>query len=167
MSLFDLESLYKEVIMDHSKSPRNKKELAEADHRVELLNPTCGDAVIVEFTVEDDKIQDIAFSGQGCAISMASADMMCETLKNKSTDDAVGIIANFAHLIGGEIDSTKQYVMNEKELKTVLQDAYFLEGVKKFPARYKCGILAWRALEMGINQQLTLEDGISVKDTEN
>lgn len=160
MSLFDLSSLYKEVIMDHSKSPRHQKQIENHSHRIELLNPTCGDAIIVEFTVKDDLIEDIGFTGQGCAISIASADMMCGTLKGKHTDQAIEIIANFTHLIGGDSQLDPDQLMSDSQLKNTLNDAYLLEGIKKFPARYKCGILAWRALELGINQSNPTEEGI-------
>lgn len=160
MSLFDLTSLYKEVIMDHSKNPRHKKPIANYTHRVELLNPTCGDALVVEFTLHNDTIEEVGFTGQGCAISMASADMMCDTLKNKTKEQALEIIENFTHLIGGELKSQAKPLMDTTQLQDVLQDAYLLEGIKKFPARYKCGILAWRALELGMSQNAQTEEGI-------
>lgn len=160
MSLFDLTSLYKEVIMDHSKNPRHQKTIANHSHRIELLNPTCGDAIVVEFTLNNDTIEEIGFTGQGCAISMASADMMCETLKNKTKEQALEIIANFTHLIGGEINEQAKPLMDTAQLQDILKDAYLLEGIKKLPARYKCGILAWRALELGMSQNAQTEEGI-------
>lgn len=155
MSLYDLSSLYKEVIMDHSNYPRYKKVLEAPTHRIELLNPTCGDAIVVEMVVEDNDIQSIAFNGQGCAISMASADMMCQSLLNKPIQEAVNIIGNFAHLIGGETldkDLSDTKLMTQDELMKYIGDAYLLESLKKFPSRYKCGILAWRATEMALTQ---------------
>lgn len=155
MSLYDLSSLYKEVIMDHSNYPRYKKALEAPTHRIELLNPTCGDAIVVEMVVEDNYIQSIAFNGQGCAISMASADMMCQSLLSKPVEQAIDIINNFAHLIGGDtldegLSETK--VMSQDELMKCIGDAYLLESLKQFPSRYKCGVLAWRASEMALTQ---------------
>lgn len=153
MSLYDLNNLYKEVVMDHSSHPKFKKSIENPTHQIELLNPTCGDAILVEILLENGKIQDMAFTGSGCAISIASADMMCHALLGKTIEDAKEIIANFTHLIGGEIDETQFTLLGKADLMTNLQDAYLLEGIKEFPARYKCGILAWRATEMALNQE--------------
>lgn len=160
MSLYDLSSLYKEVILDHSKYPRHKKHLDAPTHRIELLNPTCGDAVIVEMIVEDDHIQAIGFTGQGCTISIASADMMCQSLLNQPINEALELIRNFTHLIGGkdsDIENTTSSegmteLMNQDDLMKKIGDAYLLENIKQFPSRYKCGILAWRATEMALTQ---------------
>ena len=155
MSLYDLSSLYKEVIMDHSNYPRYKKSLEDPSHRIELLNPTCGDAIVVEMVVDNDHIQAIAFNGQGCAISMASADMMCQSLLNKPVEQAIDIINNFAHLIGGDpLDEglSETNVMSQDELMKRIGDAYLLESLKQFPSRYKCGVLACRASEVALTQ---------------
>ncbi|MGX7106322.1 Fe-S cluster assembly sulfur transfer protein SufU [Hutsoniella sourekii] len=148
MALFDLNQLYKAVIMEHSKSPRHLGHVNQADKRIELLNPTCGDAIVVEYRLDPEgKIEEVKFNGEGCAISQASADMMCQVLKGQSQAEALSTIAGFDDLIGG---LREDVTWKPDQLKQTLQDAYLLQGVKKFPARYKCGILAWRAIEMGL-----------------
>lgn len=164
MGLYSLSNLYQAVILDHSKSPRNKHKLEHPTHHMELLNPTCGDAIVVESIVEDDKIKDLAYTGAGCAISMASASMMSEVLKDKSVEEAREMTIEFDHLIGGVDKKIDTLQMSEEELKKKLNDASFLEGVKQFPARYKCAVLAWRAFELGLDQDSTQTEGVSIDD---
>lgn len=149
MGLEHLSSLYQTVIMDHYQHPRNQGKLDQATHRMELLNPTCGDAIVVECRVENSVIEDIAFSGYGCAISMASASMMTQAMKGKEINQAKALVESFNALIGGQSESC----LDSKQLKSEIKEAMLLENIKQFPARYKCAILAWRALEKGLNHE--------------
>ena len=139
----DLEELYQEVILDHSRRPRNFGVLEKPDVLVHGDNPACGDEIHlgVQFG-PDGKLQEIRFNGQGCAISQASASMMTAKLKGKSRDEAAAMTSTFKDLITSE---------NAPQSKG-LGDLQLLEGVRKFPQRVKCAMLAWRALEQALGQ---------------
>ncbi|HFI0464463.1 TPA: Fe-S cluster assembly sulfur transfer protein SufU [Streptococcus suis] len=140
MSLNDLSYLYRQVIMDHAKNPRNFGQIASPDYQMELLNPTCGDAILVQVKVDADQvIEAIGYSGEGCSISIASASMMSLALQGKSLNQAHDLVGAFNHLVKGEEIGA--------DLEKDLGDAALLEGVKQFPARYKCAVLAWKALD--------------------
>jgi nitrogen fixation NifU-like protein len=139
----DLEELYQEVILDHSRRPRNFGVLEKPDVLVHGDNPACGDEIHlgVQFG-SDGKLQEIKFSGQGCAISQASASMMTAKLKGKSREEATTMARTFTALVTGEdADQSKS-----------LGDLQLLQGVRKFPQRVKCAMLAWRALEQALAQ---------------
>lgn len=139
----DLTELYQEVILDHSRRPRNFGELPNASVVVHGDNPSCGDEIHLGVRFgEDGGLQEIKFSGQGCAISQASASMMTLKLKGKSRDEAEQLVHGFEQLIvdGKAPESVK------------LGDAKLLEGVRKFPQRVKCAMLAWRAAEQALRQ---------------
>ena len=139
----DLEELYQEVILDHSRRPRNFGVLENADVLVHGDNPACGDEIHlgVHFGT-DGKLQEIKFSGQGCAISQASASMMTMKLKGKSREEAMEMARTFKNLVTGEsADESKS-----------LGDLQLLQGVRKFPQRVKCAMLAWRAVEQALAQ---------------
>jgi nitrogen fixation NifU-like protein len=139
----DLEELYQEVILDHSRRPRNFGVLENADVLVHGDNPACGDEIHlgVQFSA-DGKLQEIKFSGQGCAISQASASMMTMKLKGKSRAEAAEMARTFKNLVTDEgADEAKG-----------LGDLQLLQGVKKFPQRVKCAMLAWRAVEQALAQ---------------
>lgn len=150
MGLDKLAHLYREVLLDHAQHPRNRGELADPTHQMELLNPTCGDAVIVQCRLVEGKVEAVAFQGSGCSISIASASMMTEVLAGQTLDQALVLVAHFNHLISDQATS-----LNEASLDEALKDAYFLEGLKQFPSRYKCGVLAWKAFELGVKNQQT------------
>lgn len=139
----ELEELYQEVILDHSRRPRNFGALANPDVLVHGDNPSCGDEIHlgVQFSA-DGKLQEIKFSGQGCAISQASASMMTTKLKGKSRAEATEIGRAFQHLVTGD----------ETEQSKNLGDLQLLGGVQKFPQRVKCAMLAWRAAEQALAQ---------------
>ena len=139
----DLEELYQEVILDHSRRPRNFGALEKADVLVHGDNPACGDEIHlgVQFG-GDGKLQEIKFSGQGCAISQASASMMTMKLKGKSREEAAELTSKFKDLVTGE---------DAVEAKG-LGDLQLLQGVRKFPQRVKCAMLAWRTLEQALAQ---------------
>lgn len=143
MSLSNLEQLYRQVIMDHYKNPRNKG-LLEADgyHQVHLKNPTCGDDVTVAVKVEDGKLVDIRHTGEGCSICCSSASVMSQTLKGKTLAEADEITKNFYEIVKGEAF--------DEELD--MGDAPVYMGVSKFPARIKCATIPWKACEQAIEE---------------
>lgn len=144
MGLDKLGGLYRQVVMDHAKNPRNKGSLDEVTHQVELLNPTCGDMIQVQCAVRDHRIESVKFIGEGCSISMASASMMTEVMVGKSLDEVRTIVQQFDHLIGGTAEDVSEAYD--------LHDAECLAGVKQFPARYKCAALAWHAIDQMIEK---------------
>lgn len=156
MGLDKLAHLYREVLLDHAQHPRNRGELADPTHQMELLNPTCGDAVIVQCRLVEGKVEAVAFQGSGCSISIASASMMTEVLAGQTLDQALALVNDFNHLISDQATSSlDEASLNEASLDEALKDAYFLEGLKQFPSRYKCGVLAWKAFELGVKNQQT------------
>ncbi len=149
----ELEELYQEVILDHSRRPRNFGELPDATTRVHGDNPACGDEIhlAVRFS-PDDSLGEIKFTGHGCAISQASASMMTTKLKGKSREEATSILRAFRDLIIGQ---TENPTAN-------LGDLRLMQGVRKFPQRVKCAMLPWRAIEQAMQQR----DGESTISTE-
>ena len=139
----ELEELYQEVILDHSRRPRNFGELADAAVRVHGDNPACGDEIHlgVKFGTGGE-LQDIKFTGHGCAISQASASMMTAKLKGKTRAAATEMLRAFHDLVAGEGDDSLSI---QGDLRT-------MRGVRKFPQRVKCAMLAWRALEEALRQ---------------
>ncbi|PYX07330.1 MAG: SUF system NifU family Fe-S cluster assembly protein [Acidobacteria bacterium] len=137
----DLRELYQEVILEHSKAPRNYRELAAANHSAEGYNPLCGDHFTVYLNLEGDSIRDISFQGSGCAISKASASMMTQTLKGKSRADAEKLFEAFRKLV-----TTGQANGDQPQLGKL---AVF-SGVSEFPVRVKCATLAWHTLQAAL-----------------
>lgn len=139
----ELEELYQEVILDHSRRPRNFGDLPNAAVRVHGDNPACGDEIHlgVKFGT-DGGLQDIKFTGHGCAISQASASLMTSKLKGKSRAEATGMLRAFHALVTDET----------AEAPKMLGDLRLLQGVRKFPQRVKCAMLAWRAVEQALQQ---------------
>jgi nitrogen fixation NifU-like protein len=136
----DLEELYQAVILDHSRRPRNSGEIPGAI-RVHGDNPSCGDEINLDVKFGDDgAVEDIKFTGQGCAISQASASLMTMKLKGRKRAEAAELSRAFHDLVtGAESDAPKQ-----------LGDLRLLQGVRKFPQRVKCAMLAWRAFEQAL-----------------
>lgn len=148
MGLSKLDNLYRQVILDHSSHPHHHGTLDESTQKIEMNNPTCGDVIQLELSVEEDVIKQIAFDGSGCSISTASASMMTDAVLGKTVEEAETLIQQFSQLVQGK------EVTNEDDLG----DAAMLSGVAKFPARIKCATLAWKALE----QAVTDESGKSI-----
>lgn len=139
-----LDDLYRRVIMDHYKKPRNRGKIDEAEGLIiHLNNPTCGDSISLSLKVEDGKVVDARFLGEGCSISMSSASMMTEEIKGKSVEDALKLSQIFSDLMQGKEAGDDSIDLGDIEA---------LQGVAKFPARIKCATLAWKALEQGIKQ---------------
>jgi nitrogen fixation protein NifU and related proteins len=139
----ELEELYQEVILDHARRPRNFGRLADAAVRVHGDNPACGDEIDLDVKFgADGSLQDIKFSGHGCAISQASASMMTAKLKGKTRTAAMEMLRVFHGLVAGEGDDPL----------STLGDLRLMRGVRRFPQRVKCAMLAWRALEEALRQ---------------
>ena len=137
----ELADLYQEIILDHHKRPRNFREMPECTCRAEGHNPLCGDEVKVLVRLEEDKLSDVAFQGQGCAISRASASMMTGKTKGRSRAEARELAGRVRDmLIGPEVEPARE-----------LGDLAALSGVRKFPARIKCAILPWHTLEAALS----------------
>ena len=130
----DLRDLYQDVILEHSKAPRNYRELPAANHKAEGFNPLCGDRFTVYVTVEGDVIRDISFQGSGCAISKASASMMTQVLKGKTTAEAEQLFERFHGMVTGHAPGNDAADMGKLAV---------FSGVSEFPVRVKCASLAW------------------------
>jgi nitrogen fixation NifU-like protein len=133
-----METLYRQVIMDHYKNPRNKGLIdSNAYQQFHIKNPTCGDDITIQVKIEGNQITDIRHEGTGCSICCASASVMSTELKNDSLEVAKDKIELFFEMIKG----------NEVEPGELLGDAVVFEGVSKYPQRYKCATVAWQALK--------------------
>ncbi len=139
----ELGDLYQEVILEHSKAPRNFRKPASANHHADGYNPLCGDRCSVFLDVEGDAIKDIGFQGSGCAISRASASMMTQMVKGKSKEEAARIFEEFHRLVTGD----EKAMANAADLGKLAVFA----GVSKFPARVKCATLAWHTLQSALD----------------
>ena len=140
----ELDEVYNELIMEHSMNSYNKKKLDHADFCEVGHNPNCGDEITLELNVKDGIIEDMAFSGHGCAISQASTSLMIDTLKGKTLEEAREIIKTFIGMI-------KREITDEAELEK-LEDAVAFQNISHMPARVKCALLAWHTLEDIINK---------------
>ena len=141
----DLSDVYNELIMEHSMNSYNKKKLENADFCEIGHNPNCGDEITLQLKMDGDKIQDMAFSGHGCAISQASTSIMIDTLKGKTIEEAKEIIKTFIEMI-------KRETKSEEELEK-LEDAIAFRNVANMPARVKCALLAWHTIENILNKE--------------
>ena len=141
----DLSDIYNELIMEHSMNSYNKKKLKNADYSEIGHNPNCGDEITLELKLNGDVIEDMAFSGHGCAISQASTSIMIDTLKGKTVDEAKEIIKTFIEMI-------KRETTDEEQLKK-LEDAIAFRNVANMPARVKCALLAWHTIEDMLNKR--------------
>ena len=151
-----LEDLYREIILDHYRSPRNRGELeVPPAHQVEGFNPLCGDEVILYLEVENGVVSDVKIAGQGCSISQASTSMMSAAVKGKSVAEARTITRAFKALMsiheskigGDDVDATADDLAGVR-----LGDLEALQGVVKFPVRIKCATLAWNTLVQGLDE---------------
>ncbi|RED64027.1 Fe-S cluster assembly sulfur transfer protein SufU [Cohnella lupini] len=144
-----LDDLYRRVIMDHYKTPRNRGELDNESVTVNLNNPTCGDRISLQLQLEDGIVRNVKFTGEGCSISMSSASMMTEAVMGKTSEEALRMADNFSSLMKGEPATFGDY-----------EDVEALSGVNKFPARIKCATLAWNALRKGVEHGKGKLEGI-------
>ncbi|HSG46185.1 MAG TPA: SUF system NifU family Fe-S cluster assembly protein [Longimicrobiales bacterium] len=133
-----LNSLYQQLILEHYRTPRNKGEMEGAQVEVHMRNPTCGDEIKLQLRVEDGRIADVRFTGQGCSISQAAASMMTQSLMGRSLDDAREVTRRFTGMMHGDESAAKDRSMG---------DLRALAGVSKFPVRVKCALLGFDALQ--------------------
>jgi nitrogen fixation protein NifU and related proteins len=146
----DLRELYQDVILEHSKAPRNYRELGSANRRAEGYNPLCGDHFTIYLTLEDDKIKDVSFQGSGCAISKASASMMTQSVKGKTKEEAEKMFERFHELVTGEKNGDRE----------ALGKLAVFAGVSEFPVRVKCATLAWHTLQAALEGK---QDNVSTE----
>lgn len=142
----DLTDVYNELIMEHSMNSYNKKKLDNATCSEVGHNPNCGDEITLEIKLNGNVIEDMAFSGHGCAISQSSTSIMIDTLKGKTIEEAKEIIKTFIEMI-------KREITDESELRK-LEDAIAFRNVANMPARVKCALLAWHTIENMLNEKV-------------
>jgi nitrogen fixation protein NifU and related proteins len=137
-----LDELYKEVILDHYRAPRNKGRLDPHDVSLERNNPLCGDEIELFVKFDGDTIEGIAFEGKGCSISQASASMMTEKIQGLSVKDATSVTESIKAMMAGEAEGDQKQ----------LGDLVSLKGVVKYPVRIKCALLGWNTLEEALQE---------------
>jgi len=144
----ELRELYRELILDHARSPRHFGKLTDATHSAEGINPLCGDKLKLYFRIlENGQIDAACFEGSGCAISVASASLLTDTVIGMNTSDALDFFAVVVSRLRGDVDAN-----SGKRAAIDLGKIRALEGVKEFPSRVKCASLAWHALNSAIHQ---------------
>ena len=136
-----LDEIYKEVILDHYKNPRNKRDLPGAELSCTRNNPLCGDEITVLVREEGDTIAEVTFQGAGCSISQSSASMMTEAVTGKPVADALALAAEFRGMMAGEVEPDEDG----------FGDMVALKGVVKYPIRIKCAVLAWDVLQEALD----------------
>ena len=141
----DILDVYNELIMEHSMNSYNKKKIEDATYCEIGHNPNCGDEIEIQIKIKDDIIEDMAFTGHGCAISQASTSIMIDTLKGKTIVEAKEIIKTFIEMI-------KRETKNEEDLKKI-EDAIAFKNISNMPARVKCALLAWHTIEDILNKK--------------
>jgi nitrogen fixation protein NifU and related proteins len=138
-----LASLYQDLILDHNRSPRNYRVLSDGNRKAEGHNPLCGDRLTVWLRMADDRIDDAAFQGSGCAISRASASLMTAAIKGKTKDEAKDLYDRFHRLVTGSLEPSRVEALGKLAA---------FGGVSAFPARVKCATLSWHALKAALEQ---------------
>lgn len=149
MSLGNLRDLYQQVILERYKTPRHKGITNPVHRRQKGHNPSCGDTIelTVQLSLAGDRIEDVKFEGEGCAISMASADLMAEALTGKTIEDALEMVTRFQSMMKGESEFPKQH----RKLNV-------MQGVAQFPVRIKCANLCWHALKAALESDRSNPD---------
>ena len=142
MVVEELDELYRDIILDHYRSPRHNETVEAPDIRAEGNNPFCGDEISLQLNLADGRISDVGFQGRGCSISQASGSMLAAILEGKTLEEAEHLSAIFRGMMQGQKPS-------EEELEK-LGELEALSGVRQFPIRIKCALLAWAILEDGI-----------------
>ncbi|MHC4972091.1 MAG: Fe-S cluster assembly sulfur transfer protein SufU [Planctomycetota bacterium] len=143
--MFDLRELYQQVILDHNKKPRNHHAL-DTKLKAEGHNPLCGDKVTIYIHVADDRITDVSFEGEGCAISTASASLMTQSLKGKTVEEADKLIHEFQEMVTGAPEAPEAPDRTERMGKLAV-----FQGVCEFPMRVKCATLAWHTFRAALD----------------
>ncbi|MFY9826323.1 MAG: SUF system NifU family Fe-S cluster assembly protein [Thermoanaerobaculia bacterium] len=156
----DLRDLYQEVILDHNRRPRNFGPLAAANRHAEGNNPLCGDQVSVLLDVADGRIQDVAFQGAGCAISMASASLMTEAMKGKTVEEARRLFHAFHGLL---TTGDTGHVPDREGSPEDLGKLAVFTGVREFPMRVKCATLPWHTLLAALSAEIPQDQPVSTE----
>lgn len=138
-----LGSLYQQLILEHYRNPRNKAELPEKTVEIHMANPVCGDEIRLQLRLEDDRVAEAKFQGQGCSISQASVSMMTGLLEGSTTDEALALARRFTELMHGDEEAAGD---------RSLGDLRALAGVAKFPVRVKCALLGFDALQEALKE---------------
>jgi nitrogen fixation protein NifU and related proteins len=138
----DMNQLYSDIILEHNQNQLNKHELNPYNLEERGHNPSCGDDIVLRAEIEDGIVKDAAYTGHGCAISQASADMMIDIIKGKTVDEALRLVDLF-------LDMIKREITDDEELED-LEDAIALKNISNMPARVKCAVLAWHTLKEAI-----------------
>jgi len=139
-----LEELYREVILDHYRNPRNRGHLDHRDAEADGVNPLCGDEIHIELAFSDGVVSEIAIEGQGCSISQASASMMSEAIKGKTREEIDEMVARFRGMMA--LEESVDPELDPERPGAVLGDIEALQGVRKYPVRIKCASLPWNTL---------------------
>lgn len=140
-----LRELYQEVVFDHNRNPRNFRVIEDADRKIEGFNPLCGDRIILYLKLDCDRIADISFQGQGCAISTASASLMTELVKGRTLAEAEQLFQAFHNIVTGQDTCLRLDELGKLAV---------LAGVRQYPSRIKCATLPWHSLEAAIEGKL-------------
>jgi nitrogen fixation NifU-like protein len=141
----DLRELYQEVILDHSKAPRNLRPMPQANREAEGFNALCGDKVTVHLHVEDGVVQDISFEGKGCAISTAAASLMTESVKGKRVEEIETLWERYHAMLTGDPSVKEEHAEDLGKLAV-------MSGVREFPVRVKCATLSWHTLKAALDK---------------
>jgi nitrogen fixation NifU-like protein len=144
-----LEELYREVILDHYRNPRNRGRLDDPDATAQGVNPLCGDEITVDIDLEDDVVTAVAVDSEGCSISQSSASMMTEAIKGKTRDEIDQLVARFRRMMS--LDGSEDPGLDPDRPGAVLGDLEALQGVRQYPVRIKCASLAWNTLLEALN----------------
>ncbi len=146
--MFDLHDLYQDLILDHNRTPRNRRRLDAPDREAEGYNPLCGDRVTIYLSIRDDVVEDVAFEGSGCAISTAAASLMTESVKGRTIDEARHLFERFHEMVTeGAPPEGDGPGLGKLEA---------FSGVRRFPARVKCATLAWHTLVAALGNRAEL-----------
>jgi nitrogen fixation NifU-like protein len=144
-----LEELYREVILDHYRNPRNRGHLDAPTATAEGVNPLCGDELTIELSIDDDVVTGVAVEGQGCSISQSSASMMTEAIKGKSRAEIEALVKKFRTMMS--LEDSDDAGLDPERPGSVLGDLEALQGVRNYPVRIKCASLAWNTLLEALN----------------
>jgi nitrogen fixation protein NifU and related proteins len=152
----DLDDLYQEIILEHYKQPKNQGTVEDADIAVSGRNPFCGDEIKLTLRVKDGVVEEVKFTGSGCAISQASASVMTEHIKGKTAAEVKELFQEFAGMVKGE-DHQHRHIEETDELCA-------FQGVSAYPTRVKCAMLAWNAMKEGIERELAKKEKPHAED---
>lgn len=144
--MMDLKQLYTDMILEYNRDTRHRHELASATCSEHGHNPSCGDDITLHLQIDGNQITDLSYTGQGCAISQASAVMMIDLMKGKTIADAESLSELFLHMITREV--------TDESMLEPLEDAMVLQNISNMPSRVKCAVLAWRTLQAALERQV-------------